>query len=380
MSTLASSNGALARGSARSTRARVVAEVAAGAAVERRPRRHSAALAGGVGVERRGSPGYGSGVDVARGAGDHRRVVGAQLARRDRAVGTPSAGQPLAQRAVGGDAAADREAVAGRSARARARRAARAPRRSRAGRRRRGRRGARGASLLAEVAHRVEQRGLQPGEREVQARRRCCGDREVERRRVAVRARGARAAGRRGNGRPSRRAPLSNASPAASSSVAPSTSKPSWSSTRARSVWPPLAIRHRNGGSNGSGARKFAATWPWRWSTGASGRPRAAASALAVATPTSSAPTRPGPCGDGDQRRRRRASAPACAQRVVDDGVDQLEVVARGDLGHDAAVAVVDALRGDDVRADLAVARDDRGAGVVAARLDARGSRRGASA
>ena len=37
---------------------------------------------------------------------------------------------------------------------------------------------------------------------------------------------------------------------------------------------------------------------------------------------------------------------------------------------HDAAEAVVDALRGDDVRADLARGGDDRGAGVVAGRLE----------
>ena len=43
---------------------------------------------------------------------------------------------------------------------------------------------------------------------------------------------------------------------------------------------------------------------------------------------------------------------PRRPQRVGDDGVDQLEVMARGDLGHDAAVAVVDSLRGDHVRAD----------------------------
>ncbi len=35
------------------------------------------------------------------------------------------------------------------------------------------------------------------------------------------------------------------------------------------SVWPPDAIRQGNGGSNGAGSRKLAATWPWRWSTAA---------------------------------------------------------------------------------------------------------------
>ena len=172
-----------------------------------------------------------------------------------------------------------------------------------------------------------------------------------------------------GNGSPSIRAPLSNASPAASSSVAPSTSNEPWSSTRARNVWPPLATRHTNGGSNGSGRRKFAATWPCRWSTGTSGTPRAAASALAVATPTSSAPTSPGPCVTAT-RSTSSSVAPASASAASTTGVDQLEVVARGDLGDDAAEAIVDALRGDHVRADLAVARDDRGAGVVAARLE----------
>ncbi len=44
---------------------------------------------------------------------------------------------------------------------------------------------------------------------------------------------------------------------------------------------------------------------------------------------------------------------PGAGERVVDDGVDELEVMARGDLRHHAAVAVVHALRGDDVGADL---------------------------
>src|ERR687895_656785 len=72
----------------------------------------------------------------------------------------------------------------------------------------------------------------------------------------------------------------------------------------------------------------LAVTWPWRWSTAARGSLRR-------------------------------------------DGVDQFEVMAGGDLGHDAAVAgVQQALRGDHVRADRAVAIDHGGAGVVAARLD----------
>ena len=52
--------------------------------------------------------------------------------------------------------------------------------------------------VLAEVAHAVEQRGLQPGEGEVQARE-ARGDREVERAGVAVARPGARAPGRPGS-------------------------------------------------------------------------------------------------------------------------------------------------------------------------------------
>jgi hypothetical protein len=57
-------------------------------------------------------------------------------------------------------------------------------------------------------------------------------------------------------------------------------------------------------------------------------------------------------------------------QGVVDHVVDEREVVAGRDLGHDAAVAVVDALGGDDVGAHLPRAGDDGRAGVVAAGLD----------
>ena len=122
--------------------------------------------------------------------------------------------------------------------------------------------------------------------------------------------------------------------------------------TPASSVWPPLAIRQRNGGSSGSGSRKLAATWPCRWST-----------------PTQRLAGRRGERlgrADADQQRADQARAagdrdrvdvvepdPGLGERRVDDRVDQLEVVARGDLGHDAAEALVRrGLRGDHVRAD----------------------------
>ena len=61
---------------------------------------------------------------------------------------------------------------------------------------------------------------------------------------------------------------------------------------------------------------------------------------------------------------------PASCERLLDDEVDELEVVARGDLGHDPSETVVGPLRGDHVRADLSRRAYDRCAGVVAARLE----------
>ena len=119
---------------------------------------------------------------------------------------------------------------------------------------------------------------------------------------------------------------------------------------------------------NRAGARKLAATWPWRWSTGASGSLRAAAIALAVLAPTSSAATSPGPRVVAT-RSMSASVTPARVERVGDDGVDQLQVMAARDLGHDAAVAVVDPLRGDDVGPDLPILGDDGRTGVVTARL-----------
>ena len=76
-----------------------------------------------------------------------------------------------------------------------------------------------------------------------------------------------------------------------------------------------------------------------------------------------------GPAGDGDAGHVVQPD-PGGPQRVGDDEVAALRVRAGGELGDDAAVRVVDPLARDDVRADLPVVRDDRGARVVAARLD----------
>jgi hypothetical protein len=58
-------------------------------------------------------------------------------------------------------------------------------------------------------------------------------------------------------------------------------------------------------------------------------------------------------------------------ERVLDHCVHQLQVAARRDLGHHAAVlGVKETLRCDHVRQDVPVGRHDRGTGVVAARFD----------
>ena len=82
----------------------------------------------------------------------------------------------------------------------------------------------------------------------------------------------------------------------------------------------------------------LATTWPCRWSTGASGSSRAAASALAAETPTSRAPIRPGPRVTATRLDVVQRD-PGRLERVGDHRVDQLQVAARGHLGHHSAVA-----------------------------------------
>ena len=56
-------------------------------------------------------------------------------------------------------------------------------------------------------------------------------------------------------------------------------------------------------------------------------------------------------------------------ERRLDDAVDELEVMARGDLGHHAAEALVERGLGRDHVGEHPRSVDDRGAGVVAGRL-----------
>ena len=208
--------------------ARVVAEVAAGAAVEHEAGRHASrqrALAGGVGVERE-VVGKRLRRGEARGRRDHRRVVGAQLARRDRRA---SRRAPTGARAAGRWRRRRRRSpgASRRVAPARARSARRAPRRSRAGSSRRGRRRARARRSSPRSRTRYSSAVLTPAkEKSRPSRPRATGNANA----CGSPSRASRSsAGPPGNGSPSSRAPLSKASPAASSSVRPSTSKRAWS-------------------------------------------------------------------------------------------------------------------------------------------------------
>ena len=79
----------------------------------------------------------------------------------------------------------------------------------------------------------------------------------------------------------------------------------------------------------------------------------------------------PGPLGDRDAVEIAQPDA-RLRERAANDGHDRLEVAARGQLGHDAAVRGVDVvLGGDDAREHLAPAVDDGGGGLVARGLDA---------
>ena len=201
-----------------------------------------------------------------------------------------------------------------------------------------------GAALLdalgAEVAAEVDEGGLQAAEAEVEAGVAGHRDRQLEgargrRRRRAVRSPARRDSRARAAARPCRRPRRRRRRGCGRGPRGPRRSR-----TAASIVWPPLAIRQRNGGSSGSGSRKLAATWPWRWSTGISGRRRGAAIAFAVLTPTRRAPIRPGPTVTATASTS-SSEAPGLGERGLDDRDRELEVMARGDLGDDAAEARV---------------------------------------
>ncbi len=95
---------------------------------------------------------------------------------------------------------------------------------------------------------------------------------------------------------------------------------------------------------------------------------------MSKASPAASSrvcPTRAGPLGHRDAVEIAQPH-PGLRERPANDGHDHLEVAARGELGHDAAVGGVDiVLGGDDAREHLAPAVEHGGGGLVARRLDA---------
>ena len=104
---------------------------------------------------------------------------------------------------------------------------------------------------------------------------------------------------------------------------------------------------------------------------------RGAAYALANATPTTSEPTRPGACVTAIAVRSSGLDA-GFRERALDQRRQQLEVRARGQLGHDAAVEPVHVLRRDQVRAQPRGRPRARATRRVVARgLDAEDERRG---
>ena len=185
--------------SASDRRARLVAEVAAGAAVERHDRSgatgHGASAA--PRVPARGSPGYGVGstkraaeaiiaaLSVQSSRGDQLQRAGPALAQSSptRSRSRPFAATPPPSATASQPPPVDGAAAAGSASQLDA-----AGRRPRPGSSPRGRRGARPPPAVAEVADGVEQRRLQAAEAEVEAAgRRLIATGKLERLRVAVR-------------------------------------------------------------------------------------------------------------------------------------------------------------------------------------------------
>ena len=124
-------------------------------------------------------------------------------------------------------------------------------------------------------------------------------------------------------------------------------------------------------------ARKAAATWPATWCTGTSGLPCTSAIALRRLHADEQRADEPRPLRHRDRREVGEARL-RFRHRRLDDRHDRLEVVARGELRHDAAVGGVDrGLARDDVREDAPAVLDDRGRGLVAGGLDAEDAQAG---
>ena len=135
-------------------------------------------------------------------------------------------------------------------------------------------------------------------------------------------------------------------------------------------MWPPLASRQRKGGWTGVGlqeeGRDVAVEMVDR-SERQTQRPR---ERLRRREPDEERADQPGPARDRDALEVGQLGS-RLAERLADHGRDELEVPPRRDLGHDPSVARMEVgLRGDDVRADLSVVRDQRRRGLVTRRLE----------
>ena len=133
---------------------------------------------------------------------------------------------------------------------------------------------------------------------------------------------------------------------------------------------PPLASRQRNGGSTASGWRNSEATWPCRWSTGAERQPPRPGERLRRRQADEERADQPGALRDRDPFDPVEPD-PGLAERLAQDGRDELEMPPRRDLRDDPAVLRMQLrLGGDDVGQDLAVVRDDSRGRLVAGRLE----------
>ena len=111
---------------------------------------------------------------------------------------------------------------------------------------------------------------------------------------------------------------------------------------------PPLAISATNGGSSAFGLEKRRGDVAVQVIDGRERQLVRRGERLRGREADEQRRDQPRAAGDGDELDVGQPDAGA-GERVVDDVADQLEVVARGDLRDDAAVAVVDPLRRDHV-------------------------------
>ena len=136
-----------------------------------------------------------------------------------------------------------------------------------------------------------------------------------------------------------------------------------------------MAARHQQQQDTGNRPRstsRAVSAWPSRWLTATNGRPRRQRDRLGRHHPDDDAADEAGPAGRRHRRRDRRTRSRR-GERAGDHPVEMIEMGARRDLRHHAAIgSMLRQLRQDDIGADarFGVAHHRR-RGLVAARLDA---------